>query len=285
MLIFGRGQLGPHLPWMLAAGVLAVLGCGWYAVECAAAGELLPGSSRPGLALGVAGGLLIAFEMLIWPRKRWPGARTWPLGRTKTWMRAHIWLGLLIAPFALVHTGFRWGGPLPAATSIVLILVLLSGVWGLVLQNLLPRQLLAEVPGETPFAEIDRVVASHMAAFEEQLRVDAGDLGAAPKPGAEIVLTLYSEEAKPFLVGSAPDSELATAPRAAVAFVGWRERTPAAARPRLDELRELCDLRRNLVAQARLHWWLHNWVWVHLPLSVALCILLVAHIYTALKYQ
>ena len=52
----------------------------------------------------------------------------------------------------------------------------------------------------------------------------------------------------------------------------------------LNELQALCDLRRQFDIQARLHWWLHSWVWVHLPLSVALVGLLVAHIYTALRF-
>jgi hypothetical protein len=30
--------------------------------------------------------------------------------------------------------------------------------------------------------------------------------------------------------------------------------------------------------------WLHNWVLIHLPLSVALTVLLAAHAVTALKY-
>ena len=59
------------------------------------------GGSPPGFAYGVAGGAIILFEMLLWPRKSlWRG---WRLGRTKLWMTAHIWLGLLddsLAAFA-----------------------------------------------------------------------------------------------------------------------------------------------------------------------------------------
>ena len=64
------------------------------------------GGSPPGFAYGVLGGGIILFEMLLWPRKSlWRG---WRLGRTKLWMTAHIWLGLLTLPLLLLHGGFHF---------------------------------------------------------------------------------------------------------------------------------------------------------------------------------
>ena len=50
------------------------------------------------------------------------------------------------------------------------------------------------------------------------------------------------------------------------------------------QLEELCERRRQLALQQRLHFWLHNWLWLHLPLSVALLVLLAAHVLFALRY-
>jgi hypothetical protein len=36
--------------------------------------------------------------------------------------------------------------------------------------------------------------------------------------------------------------------------------------------------------QARIHFWLHNWLWIHLPLSIALIVLMFVHVFFALKY-
>src|SRR5207248_11021321 len=93
----GRGVLirnnwREHLPWIafiLAAGVVSVY---WYAVLLAGtAWEQRPKGSQGALFLyGLAGGAICLFEFLLWPRKRW---RVLRLGRTKVWMRAHIWLG------------------------------------------------------------------------------------------------------------------------------------------------------------------------------------------------
>ena len=49
-------------------------------------------------------------------------------------------------------------------------------------------------------------------------------------------------------------------------------------------LKTLADDRRRYDRQAWIHGWLHNWFCVHVPLSVALCVVLVFHIVTALKY-
>jgi hypothetical protein len=51
----------------------------------------------------------------------------------------------------------------------------------------------------------------------------------------------------------------------------------------VDRMEAICESRRQFDAQARLYFWLHNWLCVHAPLSWALTILLVAHAVIALK--
>ena len=103
-----------------------------------------------GLSLGIAAGLICLFEFLLWPRKK---LRTWRVGPVQWWLRAHIWLGLLALPLAVLHSGFRLGGPLSAATMIVFALVIASGVWGLAMQQFLPVRML-DMVGNTPLVEI-----------------------------------------------------------------------------------------------------------------------------------
>jgi hypothetical protein len=51
----------------------------------------------------------------------------------------------------------------------------------------------------------------------------------------------------------------------------------------VDRLEAMCESRRQFDVQARLYFWLHNWLCVHAPLSWAMLILLVAHAVIALK--
>ena len=67
-------------------------------------------------------------------------------------------------------------------------------------------------------------------------------------------------------------------------FDDLRQRSPPELRELVGQLDELCERRRQLNVQGRLHFWLHNWLWLHLPLSWALLILLAAHVLFALRF-
>ena len=284
MRVTGRSAFAAQARWALFALALAGAAGGWYAVEAARTGRLPGGGSGVGLALGVAGAALILFEMLLWPRKRLFKLRTRRLGRTQTWMKAHIWLGLLCVPVAVLHAGFRLGGPLAAALMGVFAAVILSGVWGLWKQQTIPRRMLELVPDEVPAAEIERIVAHHTGQFERRLRVARGGLGGDPLPGSAEVEKVFVTVARPYLAGEARPAELAVPVRAGRFFAALAAALPDPARPLVADLEDACRLRRQLDEQARLHRQLHAWVWVHLPLSVLLVGLLAAHIVVALRY-
>src|SRR5262245_15671609 len=172
---------------------------GWYAYLRIRDEESGGGSSPLGLGLGIAAAAIIVFEMLLWVRKRLRGYR---LGATRTWMFWHIWLGLLSLPLAVCHTGFRLGGPLPAALLIVFLVVIASGVWGLVLQQTLPQRLLDGFATEAVESEIDRVMEHHL----RELR---GQVEAVSREG-DPLRRLMREEIEPYLTGQ-PRPALASA--------------------------------------------------------------------------
>jgi len=52
----------------------------------------------------------------------------------------------------------------------------------------------------------------------------------------------------------------------------------------LDSLEQICDQRRQFDLQGKAHRYLHGWLPVHVGLSVGLSVLLIVHIWTALRY-
>ena len=50
------------------------------------------------------------------------------------------------------------GGSLSAVLLVLLFIVVASGVWGLILQQLLPERMLHEIPAETIHSQIDQVM-------------------------------------------------------------------------------------------------------------------------------
>ena len=52
----------------------------------------------------------------------------------------------------------------------------------------------------------------------------------------------------------------------------------------ISAIEEICDEKRQLDHQARLHRLLHGWLLVHLPFSAALILLAIIHAIGALRY-
>ena len=63
-----------------------------------------------------------------------------------------------------------------------------------------------------------------------------------------------------------------------------RTLVPPALAESVDDLADICEERRQLRAQERLHRVLHGWLFVHVPLTMALMALSVFHALWALRY-
>jgi len=77
---------------------------------------------------------------------------------------------------------------------------------------------------------------------------------------------------------------LAEPAKASSAFAGLRTLLPAATHAILADLEDICDEARQLTRQERLHHWLHGWLLLHIPLSLALILLGALHAVMALRY-
>jgi hypothetical protein len=60
--------------------------------------------------------------------------------------------------------------------------------------------------------------------------------------------------------------------------------TPAVFHQTLDDLENICEEELQLSRQRRLYHWLHAWLLVHVPLSIALLVLGGIHAVMALRY-
>lgn len=129
----------------------------------------------PGLVCGIIAALLILFEMLLWPRKVFRRLR---LGQTKYWMAAHIWLGLACFPIAWIHSGYDWGGRLTTLLMGLLLVTVVSGIYGFVAQNILPGWMLRHLPAETIYSQIDYVASQ---TTEDLRRMLTASCGPPPK--------------------------------------------------------------------------------------------------------
>ena len=253
-----------------------------------------------GLVFGIVGSAFMLFAGLLAGRKKLP---VWRLGRAQTWMRGHLWLGLLSLPLILFHGGFRFGGPLTSVLMVLLIIVVASGLFGAALQHYMPNVMTAEVSKETIFEQIDHVRAGLIAETDEMIAATVGS-GSSPgtkqsarsaaavgqttalAPEAALpISTFYANEMRPFLQEEGPQNQpLADANTARTVFAELRSLLPPEAHDTVKRFEEICDEERQLRRQARLHHWLHGWLMLHIPLSFALLLLGCVHAVMALRY-
>lgn len=259
---------------------------------------------------GILGFGFMIFAGLLSARKR---VRVWRAGRAQTWMRGHLWLGLLSLPLILFHGGFHFGGPLTSVLMWLLMITVASGLFGAALQHYLPRVMTSQAPMETIFDEIEGVRAQLLAEADRYVSALCGPLriasaadgerqraggfsaarpaaAAAPSPAlpeeqAAPLRSFYRNDMRPFL----------TNPRGHVASLSSKDQAhrtfehlctllPPATHETLKDLENICDEQRQLALQMRLHHWLHGWLLVHAPLSFALLLLGAVHTVMALRY-
>jgi hypothetical protein len=286
-----------HQSWLVASLVIfggSLLLYGVYRAPFAA-GSM--GGTTTGLAFGSAGFAFMIFAALLGARKRVPVYR---FGRAQTWMRGHLWLGLLTLPLILFHSGFRYGHGLTAWLMTLLIVVVVSGVFGAALQHYMPRVMTREVTMETIYEEIGHVRAQLLEEAEELMKqATGGDKkvaaeGGEPDSAAPAVAVMdevaplrnfYEQELKPFLEKLvARGSPLGDAAQSRSVFAQLRTLMPASLHTTIEDLEGICEEERQLTLQSHLHLWLHGWLLLHIPLSLALILLGAIHAVMALRY-
>src|ERR1700756_731351 len=154
-----------HRRWFIGSVAGLVIASAIYVPYALRAPAGPRGGSAIGLMYGSVGFAFMLFTGLLGLRKKFPILR---IGRAQTWMRGHLWLGLLSFPLILFHGGFAWRGPLTALLMLPFFIVIVSGILGAALQHYLPRLMLRQVPMETIYEEIPHVRA--------QLRDEADQL-------------------------------------------------------------------------------------------------------------
>jgi hypothetical protein len=286
-----------HKPWMivtLAAIAVGVLVYVPYVLHTPEPG----GGTGIGLMFGsVALGLML-FAALLSLRKRFP---IWRIGRTKIWMRAHLWLGFLALPMVLFHSAFHARGVLTAVLMWLTIIVVVSGIAGAWMQHTLPTKIYREVPFETIYDQIP-VIRKQLAEEAAARAVDVTQrLAPATGPGATVVDSLlgiptmevetaafdkfFAELVTPYLAAEGGrKSRLGDREQAREQFDNFRRDFPPPAWEPISAIEEICDEKRQLDHQARLHRLLHGWLLVHLPFSAALILLAIIHAIGALRY-
>src|SRR5437016_3508803 len=275
------------------------------------------GGTPLGLIFGSISFAIFIFAGLLGLRKK---VVVWPVGTVQRWLRAHIWLTLLTIPLVILHTGFRLGGPMTTLLVVLYGVVMVSGIYGLVLQHGLPRVMKERFLNETVYEQIPHIRAQLYAAAEKMRDTLAPSSPStvhsypAATGNTKIMrsanLPISSDMPRPAADGSIAITD-ATSEAALADFLdrqvlpylrtrrgkraGLRNnrysedvfrvlklRVANQYRAQVEEIEGWCHERRILDLQTRFQHWLHGWLFVHVPLSYLLVLMTAWHAFVTL---
>ena len=231
------------------------------------------GGTVLGYALGIVGALLIVWLILFGARKR---SYRSSLGTVQGWLSAHIWLGLSLLVVATLHTGFQFGINLHTLAYVVMVVVIVSGIWGVTVYMRNPSLMSGLVGGKS--LQQHGVMLAELDAESRNLCKDMGDdikrlvEASAHTP---IVNGLFGRFGGPGRCSTGVAVE-------ALKAIGLRGDKA---------VRDLYAVQVKRQAQLqrmrdflRVKAWTDVWLMFHVPLSVGLIALLAAHIVAVLFY-
>jgi len=185
------------------------------------------------------------FAALLGVRKKLPFL---PVGNVQRWLRGHIWLTLLTIPLILLHSGFRLGAPMTTTLMVLYAIVMVSGIYGLMLQHKLPTIMKESLPAEIVFEQIPNVRAQLCVAAEKLHRslkqqATSGPAMVATDVSQEEVLAGFIEQRLlPYLrAGRGERYRLGHAREADDIFRHLKFRVDEMNQARVDEMRRWCD--------------------------------------------
>ncbi|MGE0630739.1 MAG: hypothetical protein AB7O43_23380, partial [Hyphomicrobiaceae bacterium] len=126
------------------------------------------GGSWLGYTLGTIGAGLIIWLSLLGIRKRAMTRGRWSL---KAWTSAHVYLGLALIVIGTLHTGFQLGWNVHTLAWVLMMLVIISGIYGISVYAVLPQGLSdsrAEMTGPQMIESVNQL--------DKQLQISAQPL-------------------------------------------------------------------------------------------------------------
>ncbi|MBA4050357.1 MAG: hypothetical protein C0472_00440, partial [Erythrobacter sp.] len=141
------------------------------------------GGTWYGYTLGTIGFGLILWLSLLGVRKRRINPGAWSL---KAWTSAHVYLGLALAVVGTLHTGFQIGWNVHTLAYVLMLLVIITGIYGVIVYATLPASLSANRKEMTRAQMLDALTA-----IDRQLESAAQPLGRAE---ADLVIDALGQD-------------------------------------------------------------------------------------------
>lgn len=237
------------------------------------------GGTWLGYGLGTFGALLIFWLLWFGVRKRQFGSTS---GTLQGWLSAHVYFGTALIVIATLHAAFKFGWNVHTLAYALMLGVIFSGFFGVYAYLRYPRIMTDNLGEDTlellliKIADLDKQARRLSLSLPDSISA----LVLASAQGTTIGGSWWRQ-----LRGSAPgcptEAAVIGVQNIGRKLIGEQAKTN-------HQLYTLLLKKRELVARARgdvkLKAWLDIWLYVHVPLSIALFAALTAHIISVFFY-
>jgi len=242
------------------------------------------GATLVGLIYGLISFVAILLLMYYGMRKRSYTAKHWSL---RAWLSFHVYIGTMTLLLVPLHAGFKFGFDIHTLAYVLLVMVVVSGIVGAALYLLLPRRF--EPFGEELTYPLGQSTDEELRKIIRQMRALAIDKS---QEFAEACQTEIEYGIPKRHVGwgllwrkSATAALVATQIEA---FQDYLQHIPEVEHEAFQNLARLAtqkrDLEHRMVAQMRLQNLLEAWLYIHLPVSLVMFVVVIIHILVVFYY-
>lgn len=233
------------------------------------------GSTAVGYFLGIVSTLGIALLMAYGVRKR---AYASALGTVEGWLAAHVWIGIGLLVLVPLHAGFSFGCNVHTLAYLLMVVTILTGIWGTFNYATLSSKITAHRGGskdalaleqiQTLSGEIEKVCEGKSDPFVSLM--NSFDISFKPR-----LSYLIRRESFP------PVNQRV----AGEAFAKLPESEREDALRCIGLIDQKIGLAQTVVDQGRIKALLRAWLFVHVPVSIALCAAVTIHIVSVFFFR
>jgi hypothetical protein len=254
------------------------------------------GGTWLGYTLGGIGAALILWLTALGIRKRAYGSS---IGTLQGWVSAHVYLGLSLILIVTLHAGFQVGWNIHTLAYVLMLIVIASGVVGVVAYLRFPEQLSANRSGLTATQMLQELADLDQRAerLVTNLPIEIGNAIRSAREqtvigGSTLAILAGHDRSKIAL----PDKGGVIRPQAnpsQTLLLDWlgtqlSRSTDGEISRRITDLINIVAARRialrRLQRDARIRGWLDIWLYFHVPVTFALLGALIAHVVSVFLY-
>ena len=256
--------------WFTLIGL--AISCAVYTIDQPIGGR--NGATVVGYTYGTISTIGIIWLMFFGLRKRAYASR---IGTLQGWLAAHVWIGIGLLFLVPLHAGFSFGINVHTLAYVLMVLTIVSGIWGAANYSLLSARIVSNRGGGKERAQLEQIVL---------LTSDIDSLSAKKSDQFLKILHTFDFSFKPGFFALCFKSKVPSVnkSRASELMIKVPEVERDDALKLIGLIDQKSDLTKLVLEESRIKAVLKIWLYVHVPVSVGLCGALAIHILSVFFY-